>query len=431
MLDSTDHILIESSVIEAKAMNSCDPPQVPLVSYDDALRSLLNKVSATEMVENKPLLEALSRILAQSIQSSINVPPADNSAMDGYAINTADIATAGTTKLRVSQRIAAGDTGQTLKPGTAARIFTGAPIPSGANAVIMQEQVEAIADTIEFEVRPSEQQNIRLAGNDIKIDDKILDQGCLLRPQALGLAASIGLQSLSVFQKIRVGIFFTGDELVEPGEALAPGKIYDSNRYTLHGMLQKLGCDIVDLGLVGDTLDATKTAMLEATDKADLVVTCGGVSVGEEDHVRIAIEQLGDLHLWRLAIKPGKPLAFGKINQTPFIGLPGNPVSVFATFMLFVSPVIKTLQGRYWQKPTAIPVTAGFDWPKPDSRREFLRARLEQDEDLALIVRIYPNQDSGVLTSTAWAQGFVEIAEGATVKTGDKVNYLPFSEFLD
>jgi molybdopterin molybdotransferase len=412
-------------------MNSCDPPQVPLVSYDDALRSLLNKVSATEMVENKPLLEALSRILAQSIQSSINVPPADNSAMDGYAINTADIATAGTTKLRVSQRIAAGDTGQTLKPGTAARIFTGAPIPSGANAVIMQEQVEAIADTIEFEVRPSEQQNIRLAGNDIKIDDKILDQGCLLRPQALGLAASIGLQSLSVFQKIRVGIFFTGDELVEPGEALAPGKIYDSNRYTLHGMLQKLGCDIVDLGLVGDTLDATKTAMLEATDKADLVVTCGGVSVGEEDHVRIAIEQLGDLHLWRLAIKPGKPLAFGKINQTPFIGLPGNPVSVFATFMLFVSPVIKTLQGRYWQKPTAIPVTAGFDWPKPDSRREFLRARLEQDEDLALVARIYPNQDSGVLTSTAWAQGFVEIAEGATVKTGDEVNYLPFSEFLD
>jgi molybdopterin molybdotransferase len=412
-------------------MNSCDPPQVPLVSYDDALRSLLNKVSATEMVENKPLLEALSRILAQSIQSSINVPPADNSAMDGYAINTADIATAGTTKLRVSQRIAAGDTGQTLKPGTAARIFTGAPIPPGANAVIMQEQVEAIADTIEFEVRPSEQQNIRLAGNDIKIDDKILDQGCLLRPQALGLAASIGLQSLPVFQKIRVGIFFTGDELVEPGEALAPGKIYDSNRYTLHGMLQKLGCDIVDLGLVGDTLDATKTAMLEATDKADLVVTCGGVSVGEEDHVRIAIEQLGDLHLWRLAIKPGKPLAFGKINQTPFIGLPGNPVSVFATFMLFVSPVIKTLQGRYWQKPTAIPVTAGFDWPKPDSRREFLRARLEQDEDLALVARIYPNQDSGVLTSTAWAQGFVEIAEGATVKTGDEVNYLPFSEFLD
>jgi molybdopterin molybdotransferase len=412
-------------------MNKCDVPQVPLVSYDDALRSLLDQVSATEAVENKPLLETLSRILAQSIQSSINVPPADNSAMDGYAINTADIATEGKTSLVVSQRIAAGDTGQALKSGTAARIFTGAPIPPRANAVIMQEQVEVVADTIEFEVRPAQQLNIRPAGNDIKIGDQILDRGCLLRPQTLGLAASVGLQSLPVYQKIRVGIFFTGDELVEPGEALAPGKIYDSNRYTLHGMLQKLGCDIVDLGLVGDTLEATKSAMLEATGKADLVVTCGGVSVGEEDHVRIAIEQLGDLHLWRLAIKPGKPLAFGKINQTPFIGLPGNPVSVFATFMLFVSPVIKTLQGRYWQKPTAIPVTAGFDWPKPDSRREFLRARLEQDENLGLVARIYHNQDSGVLTSTAWAQGFVEMAEGATLKTGDKVDYLPFSEFLD
>jgi molybdopterin molybdotransferase len=421
----------KDSDIEINAMNKCDVPQVPLVSYDDALRSLLDQVSATEALENKPLLEALSRILAQSIQSSINVPPADNSAMDGYAINTADIATEGKTSLTVSQRIAAGETGQTLKPGTAARIFTGAPIPPGANAVIMQEQVDVVAGIIEFEVRPAQQQNVRPAGNDIKVGDQILDRGCLLRPQALGLAASVGLQSLPVYQKIRVGIFFTGDELVEPGEALAPGKIYDSNRYTLHGMLQKLGCDIVDLGLVGDTLKETKAAMLEATDKADLVVTCGGVSVGEEDHVRIAIEQLGDLHLWRLAIKPGKPLAFGKINQTPFIGLPGNPVSVFATFMLFVSPVIKTLQGRYWQKPTAIPVTAGFDWPKPDSRREFLRARLEQDENLGLVARIYHNQDSGVLTSTAWAQGFVEIAEGATLKTGDKVDYLPFSEFLD
>ena len=402
-------------------MNNCDLPQAPLVSYDDALRSLLGQVSATQAVENKLLLEALSRILAQSIQSSIDVPPADNSAMDGYAINTADIATKGKTRLPVSQRIAAGDTGQTLKTGTAARIFTGAPTPPGANAVIMQEQVEVVADTIEFEVRPTEHQNIRPAGNDIKVDDKILNRGCLLRPQELGLAASVGLQSLPVYQKIRVGIFFTGDELVEPGEALAPGKIYDSNRYTLHGMLQKLGCEIVDLGLVGDTLEATKAAMLEATSKADLVVTCGGVSVGEEDHVRIAIEQLGDLHLWRLAIKPGKPLAFGKINHTPFVGLPGNPVSVFATFMLFVSPVIKTMQGRYWQKPTAVSVTAGFDWPKPDSRREFLRARLEQDESLGLVARIYPNQDSGVLTSTAWAQGFVEITEGTTVKAGDNI----------
>ena len=412
-------------------MNQCDIPQVPLVSYDDALRSLLAKVSATTAKESKPLFDALNRILAQTVQSSINVPPADNSAMDGYALNTSDVAIDGKTSLPVSQRIAAGDTGQVLKPGTAARIFTGAPIPPGANAVIMQEQVEAVSDAIEFDVKPAESQNIRPAGNDIKNGDKILNQGSFLRPQELGLAASIGLESLSVFKKIRVGIFFTGDELVEPGEPLAPGKIYDSNRYTLHGMLQKLGCEIVDLGLVGDTLEATKAAMLEATGKADLVVTCGGVSVGEEDHVRIAIEQLGDLHLWRLKIKPGKPLAFGKINQTPFVGLPGNPVSVFATFMLFVSPIIKTMQGRHWEKPVAMPITAGFDWPKPDSRREFLRARLEQDESLGLVARIYPKQDSGVLTSTAWAKGFVEISEGATVKKGDSVDYLAFSEFLD
>ena len=412
------------------AMNQCDIPQTPLTSYDDALDALLTQVSATETITEKSLLEALGDVLAQTIHSSINVPPADNSAMDGYAINTTDIAVTEKTQLPVSQRIATGETGQALEPGTAARIFTGASIPPNANAVIMQEQVEVVGDTITFEVKPAIHQNIRPAGNDIKAGDNILSRGSLLRPQELGLAASVGLQSLPVFEKIRVGIFFTGDELVEPGETLAPGKIYDSNRYTLHGMLQKLGCEIVDLGLVGDTLKATKAAMLSAADKADLVVTCGGVSVGEEDHVRIAIEQLGDLHLWRLRIKPGKPLAFGQIDKTPFVGLPGNPVSVFATFMLFVCPLIKTMQGRHWQKPTAMPVTAGFDWPKPDSRREFLRARLEQDDKLGLVARIYHNQDSGVLTSTAWAQGFVEVAEGVTVKAGDSVDYLAFSEFL-
>ncbi|MFT5657408.1 MAG: molybdopterin molybdotransferase [Gammaproteobacteria bacterium] len=412
-------------------MNQCDNPKTPLVSYDDALGSLLEQVSATEAVIDRPLLESLGKVLAQTIQSTIHVPPADNSAMDGYAVNTRDIATSGNTRLPVSQRIAAGEAGLPLEAGTAARIFTGAPIPGSANAVIMQEQVDVVDGSIEFDVKPLDGQNIRPAGNDIQQGDTILSRGCLLRPQELGLAASIGLQVLPVFDKIRVGIFFTGDELVEPGETLAPGKIYDSNRYTLHGMLQKLGCDIVDLGLVGDTLEATKAAMLDATAKADLVVTCGGVSVGEEDHVRIAIEQLGDLHLWRLRIKPGKPLAFGKINQTPFVGLPGNPVSVFVTFLLFVCPLIKTMQGRAWQKPMATQISAGFDWPKPDTRREFLRARLEQDDNNRLVARIFPNQDSGVLTSTVWAQGFVEIAEGETVKVGEPVNYIAFSEFLD
>jgi molybdopterin molybdotransferase len=410
-------------------MNQCDLD--PLISYDDALQQLIDKVSPLGKTVRKPLLEAYGEVIAESRCSSIDVPAAHNSAMDGYALNTSDLSASGQTSLPVSQRIAAGESAAPLQPGTAARIFTGALIPAGADAVIMQEQVELVDQTISFEQRPEAGTNIRLAGNDIHNGDTILSKGTRLRAQEIGLAASVGLESLLVYEKLRVGIFLTGDELVEPGQALAPGQIYDSNRYTLHGLLHDLGCEIVDLGLVGDTLDATKAAMRKAAKQAHLVVTCGGVSVGEEDHVRIAIEQLGDLHLWRLRIKPGKPLAFGMIEQTPFIGLPGNPVSVFVTFCLFVAPLIKTLQGRPWHKPLATPVVAGFDWPKPDSRREFLRARLEHETGQGILARIYPNQDSGVLSSTTWAQGLVEIGEGQTLKAGDLVDYLTFAQFLD
>ncbi len=411
-------------------MNQCDPPKDRLIPYDEALQQLIVKISPPQRVVRKPLLEAFDEVLAESQRSTIDVPQADNSSMDGYALNTSDLASSGATELPVSQRIAAGEAGEPLQPGTAARIFTGAPIPAGADLVIMQEQVQITGDTIRFDINPERGSNIRRAGNDIRSGDTILQKGCRLRPQDIGLAASVGLESIPVFEKIRVGMFLTGDELVEPGEPLAVGQIYDSNRYTLQGMLQALGCEIIDLGLVGDTLEETKTAMLNAAQQADLVVTCGGVSVGEEDHVRIAIEQLGDLHLWRLRIKPGKPLAFGAINSTPFIGLPGNPVSVFVTFCLFVCPLIKTLQGRSWQKPVAVQVAAGFDWPQPDSRREFLRARLETDGDQAPVVKIYPNQDSGVLSSAVWAQGFVEIAEGQTLQAGDNVDYFCFDQFL-
>ncbi|MCH6565902.1 MAG: molybdopterin molybdotransferase MoeA [Proteobacteria bacterium] len=411
-------------------MNQCDPPKDRLIPYDEALEQLIAKISPLQRVVRKPLLEAFGEVLAESQRSTIDVPQADNSSMDGYALNTSDLASSGATELPVSQRIAAGEAGEPLQPGTAARIFTGAPIPAGADLVIMQEQVQFKGDTIRFDINPERGSNIRRAGNDIRSGDTILQKGCRLRPQDIGLAASVGLESLPVFEKIRVGIFLAGDELVEPGKPLAVGQIYDSNRYTLQGMLQALGCEIIDLGLVGDTLEETKTAMLNAAQQADLVVSSGGVSVGEEDHVRIAIEQLGDLHLWRLRIKPGKPLAFGAINSTPFIGLPGNPVSVFVTFCLFVCPLIKTLQGRTWQKPVAVQVAAGFDWPKPDSRREFLRARLETDDDQAPVAKIYPNQDSGVLSSAVWAQGFVEIAEGQTLRAGDKVDYFCFEQFL-
>ena len=409
-------------------MNQCDT--TALLAYDDALTQLTGSVEAIGKIEELPLREALGRVLAEGIDADIDVPGCAMSAMDGYAINTADLAVSGTTCLPLTQRIAAGSAAETLVAGSAARIFTGAPVPAGADAVIMQEQVEVGDEGISFTSRPLSGSNIRPTGNDIQRGVTILNQGCRLRAQDIGLAASIGRQTLPVFAPIRVGMFFTGDELVEPGEALAVGKIYDSNRYTLHGLLESMGCEIVDLGLVGDTLAATKEAMLRAASQADLVVTSGGVSVGEEDHVRIALEQLGDLRLWRLGIKPGKPLAYGQINETAFLGLPGNPVSVFATFCLFVCPVIQIMQGRDWRRPIALPVRADFDWPKPDSRREFLRARLATDADNQTLVQIYPNQDSGVLTSTVWADGFVEIAENQTVRAGETVNYLPFAQFF-
>ena len=409
-------------------MTSCDT--TPLLAYYDALAQLTGSIEPLAQVVEVPLLEAHGKVLASTIESQIDVPGCAMSSMDGYAVNTADLADGEVFELPLTQRIAAGDAETSLAAGSAARIFTGAPIPGGADAVIMQEEVEADGEAIRFRRRPASGENIRPRGNDIRSGTTILQRGSRLRAQDIGLAASVGLQSLPIYAPVRVGIFFTGDELVEPGEALASGKIYDSNRYTLHGLLETMGCEIVDLGLVGDTLEATREAMLRASSKADLVVTSGGVSVGEEDHVRIAIEQLGELRLWRLGIKPGKPLAYGRINDTAFIGLPGNPVSVFATFCLFVCPVIKVMQGREWQKPIALPVRADFDWPKPDSRREFLRARLARGAGGETVVQIFPNQDSGVLTSTVWADGFVEIAENETVRPGETVNYLPFAQFF-
>ena len=412
-------------------INSCDSPKIALVPYREALEKLLSHAHPVNESQILPLNLCLNRIMAEDLISNIDVPPADNSAMDGYAIMTSDINSGSMTTLKVTQRISAGSCGEALEKGCAARIFTGAPVPVTADAIIMQEQVDTNGGRISFSTPVIKGQNIRQAGEDIKQGEVIIKKGTQLRAQELGLAASVGEPDLTVSRPIKVGIFFTGDELIEPGQPLAPGKIYDSNRYTLNGLLLSLGCEIVDLGIVGDTLEKTIQAIENATQKTDLVITSGGVSVGEEDHVRIALEKMGELHMWRLKIKPGKPLAFGHVNNTAFIGLPGNPVSAFATFCLFVSPFIKKLQGRSKLMPESMIVTAGFTWPKPDTRREFIRARLEKDENNQSRANIYHHQGSGVLMSTSWADGFIEVPESTTIQPGDPVTYFSFSEILN
>lgn len=410
----------------------CDDaaPKGSLIPYENALQQLLQRALFIEDNESVAVSAALGRVLAEDVTSAIDVPPLANSAMDGYAIRLADVNAGGETRLKVCQRIPAGAVGEPIEPGCAARIFTGAPVPPNADAVIMQEQVCVDGDDIRFSAGVEPGQNIRAAGEDIRAGQVVLAGGTRLRPQELGLAASVGRDRLRVCRRPRVGIFFTGDELVEPGQPLQPGQIYDSNRYTMHGLLQALGCEIVDLGIVGDTLGQTLEALNKASLRTDLVITSGGVSVGEEDHVRAALEQLGELEMWRIRIKPGKPLAFGFINDTAFLGLPGNPVSVFATFCLFVAPFIKQMTGAGQVLAQPIRVRAAFAWPKPDSRREFARARLRRDEDGGLTAELYPNQSSGVLMSTSWADGLVEIPEDRVIQPGDAVNYLAFRDLI-
>lgn len=409
----------------------CDTGFEPLIPYDEAVQRLLDHAHPVIGVEDMPLLDCRGRVLAGELKSSIDVPPAANSAMDGYAVRSSDVSQQGTICLRVTQRIAAGATGEDLRPGEAARIFTGAVIPLGADAVIMQEHVQVEGHQVTFAGPVTPGQNVRAAAQDIARDQVILHPGHRMRAQDMGLAASIGIQRLPVRRRVRVAIFFTGDELVEPGQPLAPGQIYDSNRYTLNGLLGDLGCEVVDLGIVGDTLEQTVAAIARASQESDLVITSGGVSVGEEDHVRIALQQLGQLQMWRLKIKPGKPLAFATVGETAFFGLPGNPVSMFATFCLFVSPYIKKLQGRSQPLIEPMQVISDFDWPRPDRRREFVRVRLRRDDQNRVHAELYPNQDSSVLMSTSWADGFVDIAENSQVRRGDRVNYMSFREILE
>ena len=401
-----------------------------MLSADQALAFLLDRVRQPGEIEQVATAETLGRVLAEHQVSAINVPPLDNSAMDGYAVRLADLA-AGSTRLRVAQRIPAGTVGKPLEAGTAARIFTGAPVPAGCDAVVMQENCSAEGDMVAINKSPIRGENIRRAGEDIAVGAEILPAGIRLRPQEMGLAASVGLARLPVFRRLKVATFFTGDEIVMPGQPLEPGQIYNSNRFVLTGLLQALGCEVIDLGIVPDDSAATVKVLEQAAASADLIITSGGVSVGEEDHVKTAVEKVGQLDLWKIAIKPGKPLAFGSVGSTPFIGLPGNPVSAFVTFILLVRPFILRSQGMAATAPQALSLKADFDWLKSDKRREFLRARLHMAEDGSIGVQLYPNQGSGVLTSTAWADGLVEVAEGTLIRRGETVRFLPFSELLN
>lgn len=390
-------------------------------------------------VEMVPTLEAQGRILAKDVVSLVAVPPADNSAMDGYALHLAPDLASGSV-LPVSQRITAGVVGQPLAAGTAARIFTGAQIPPGADAVLMQEWGEAFADgsplgAIRVDQVPAPGQWIRRRGEDVAPGQRVLGRGTRLAPQHLGVAAAVGYADLPVMRQPRVALFTTGDELVMPGavppQALPPGAIFNSNRFTLCSLLREAGCAVSDLGIVPDRFESTRAALQAAAAEHDLVITSGGVSVGEEDHVRPAVMELGHLDLWSLDIKPGKPLAFGGLRRPQggeclFVGLPGNPVSSLVTHLVAVVPLLRAVYGRRAALPTPLLVRAGFDWPRPDGRREFLRVLPDAAGQLAL----YENQGSGVLTSVAWAAGLVDNPGGQPIAVGDAVRYLPLAELM-
>ncbi len=409
----------------------------PLMSLDDALTHLLEAATPVAETEWVSTLDAAGRVLAEPLVSSIDVPATDKSERDGWALRIhdlteANLSEAGSRFLTISQRIPAGQPAQPLELSTVARIFTGADLPDGADAVVMQEDAVESTAGVSFPHIPTAGQWIRRAGDDIRVGSVILPGGSRLTPQAAGLAASVGAATLSVRRRLRVACFFTGDELVAPGQPLAPGAIYESNRFVLINLLRNLGCEVDDLGLIPDVLDATRATLREAARRADLIVSSGGMSVGEEDHVKPAVKAEGKLALWQVAMKPGKPLAFGAVRRPDghgsahFIGLPGNPVSSLVTFLIAVRPLILRLQGVTDVTPRALLMEAHFDWPRPDRRREFLRASIDAEGGLVL----FPNQGPAVLTSAVVSDGLVDCPAGQAIAHGDRVRFLPFDALL-
>jgi len=400
-----------------------------LIPIEKALDFLLAEVKENTDVVELPLSEANGCILAGDKQALINVPEFDNSAMDGYAVNTADLPEPGCL-LPVSQTIAAGHPGDSLIKGTAARIFTGAPIPEGCNAVVIQENTQTVGDSVAIMQLPDVGENIRGKGCDVEKGGVVLSQGHRLRPQDLGLLASLGVASVSVKKPITVAILNTGDEVIAPGTPLLEGQIYDSNSFTLEALLKSLGMNVIKLGIVNDTFEETENSLREASTKADCIITTGGVSVGDEDHIRYVVEKMGQLALWKLAIKPGKPFSYGKINGKPLFGLPGNPVAVFVTFVLLVRPYLLKMQGASDLFAAAMALPAGFDIQSPGSRQEYIRVRLNKSVEGSTVLEAFGNQGSSIMTSLSWADGLAEIPRGETVKKGQLLKFFPFRGIL-
>lgn len=394
-----------------------------------ALDQILVDVVPLRGRELAGLEQALGRVLVEDVSAAVAVPPWDNSAMDGFAVHSDDI-TAAPTLLSVSQRIPAGAVGHKLQRGSAAQIFTGAPVPEGANAVIMQEKTVWQGDQLECLALAEAGQNIRPMGQDIACGAIILEAGRRLQPQDLGVLASVGVAEVAVLPRLRVAMLSTGDELREPGGALAPGQIYNSNRYTLMGMLQALDCEYLDFGIVADTLEDTTQLLKQAAAQCDLLISTGGVSVGEEDYVKAAVEALGELKLWKLAIKPGKPLAYGRVCGRPFFGLPGNPAAAFVTFGLVVKAYLYAMQSVAQPSFRSLRVTAGFDWIKPGTRQEYLRGTLRNNEDGELVAELFSNQSSGILSVISRSDCLVVMPIGASCKRGDRVEIITLKEWL-
>ena len=404
-----------------------DPCSQPgLIPLQQARQHLLDQALCRVEAETCALLEANGRVLAADHIAGVNVPPSDNSAMDGYAVCTADISADTPTRMVISQRIPAGASPEPLQANTAARIFTGAPIPPGADAVVMQEQVSVTDEQVELPAGITPGQNIRACGQDITQGEVLLSAGTRLDPRSIGVLASVGAKSVSVYRPLRVGVMSTGDELIEPGTPLQPGQIYNSNRYLLLTLIRQLGMEPVDLGTIPDEPVATREALQRAAASADVILTTGGVSVGEEDHVKDAIDTLGHLDMWRLNLKPGKPFAAGQVQSTPLYGLPGNPGAVVVTFALLVRPCLLKAQGAADFNVKMRKVHAGFDRSRTNTREEYLRVSIGENGDVVLS----ENQSSGVLSAFMRTDGLLRVPSNTAIQQGDLMEFIDFKDVI-